>query len=80
MGINMNPLTLPEDRKKSIRIRPGAYRMERINFSDILYIEGQGAYLRIMTQKAKIMTLQNFQNMESLLPSDNFIHYHSLWP
>jgi DNA-binding LytR/AlgR family response regulator len=23
------------------------YRMERINFSDILYIEGQGAYLRI---------------------------------
>jgi DNA-binding LytR/AlgR family response regulator len=52
------------------------YRMERINFSDILYIEGQGAYLRIVTQKAKIMTLQNFQNMENLLPSDNFIRVH----
>jgi two-component system, LytTR family, response regulator len=52
------------------------YRMERINFSDILYIEGQGAYLRIVTLKAKIMTLLNFQNMESLLPSDNFIRVH----
>lgn len=52
------------------------YRMERINFSDILYIEGQGAYLRIVTLKSKIMTLINFQNMESLLPPDNFIRVH----
>jgi len=52
------------------------YRMERINFSDILYIEGQGAYLRIVTQKSRIMTLQSFQNMESLLPSDNFMRIH----
>jgi two-component system, LytTR family, response regulator len=52
------------------------YRMERVNFSDILYIEGQGAYLRIVTHKSKIMTLQNFQNMENLLPSDNFLRVH----
>lgn len=52
------------------------YRMERINYSDIKYIEGQGAYLKIVTYKSKIMTLQNFQNMESLLPSDNFIPVH----
>jgi two-component system LytT family response regulator len=52
------------------------YRMERVNFSDILYIEGKGAYLRIITQKSKIMTLQNFQNMESLLPADNFLRIH----
>ncbi|MCX6303895.1 MAG: LytTR family DNA-binding domain-containing protein [Bacteroidetes bacterium] len=52
------------------------YRMERVNFSDILYIEGQGAYLRIVTIKHKLMTLQNFQHMESLVPSDNFIRIH----
>ena len=52
------------------------YRMERINFSDILYIEGKGAYLRIVTQKTRIMTLQSFHNMESLLPSDNFMRIH----
>ena len=52
------------------------YRMERIDFSDILYIEGQGAYLRIVKQKEKIMSLMNFQNMEKLLPLDNFIRVH----
>jgi two-component system, LytTR family, response regulator len=52
------------------------YRMARINFSDILYIEGQGAYLRIVMQKEKIMTLQNFHNMENLLPPDNFLRVH----
>ncbi|MHC1774795.1 MAG: LytR/AlgR family response regulator transcription factor [Lentimicrobium sp.] len=52
------------------------YRMERINFSDILYIEGKGAYLRLITQKAKIMTLQSFQQMEDQLPADNFMRIH----
>ncbi len=52
------------------------YRMERVNFSDILYIEGKGAYLRIITPKSKIMTLQSFQNMENQLPADNFMRIH----
>jgi two-component system, LytTR family, response regulator len=52
------------------------YRMERINYSDILYIEGKGAYLRIITHKSKIMTLQSFQGMESQLPRDNFMRIH----
>ena len=52
------------------------YRMERVSFSEILYIEGKGAYLRIITPKSKIMTLQSFQNMESSLPSDNFLRIH----
>ena len=52
------------------------YRMERVDFSDILFIEGQGAYLRIVTRQAKIMTIQNFQSMEQVLPSDNFLRVH----
>lgn len=52
------------------------YRMERVNFSDILFIEGKGAYLRIITQKTKVMTLQSFQHMENQLPADNFVRIH----
>jgi DNA-binding LytR/AlgR family response regulator len=52
------------------------YRMERIDFSDILFVEGQGAYLRIVARQAKIMTIQSFQNMEQILPSDNFVRVH----
>ena len=52
------------------------YRMERVDFSDILFIEGQGAYLQIVTRRTKIMTIQNFQNMEQILPPDNFVRVH----
>ncbi len=52
------------------------YRMERIDFKDVLYIEGQGAYLKIITKNHNVMTLQNFHNMKDLLPSDNFIRVH----
>lgn len=52
------------------------YRMERINFIDILYIEGMGAYLQIVTAASKVMTLLNFQQIEALLPTDNFIRTH----
>lgn len=52
------------------------YRMEKINFQDILYIEGMGAYLRIVTLTSKIMTLQSFAQIEQQLPSDNFRRVH----
>jgi DNA-binding LytR/AlgR family response regulator len=52
------------------------YRMERIDFCDILYIEGMGAYLRIVTTHAKTMTLQTFSQLEKGLPPENFHRIH----
>lgn len=52
------------------------YRMERVNFADILYIEGMGAYLQIVTKEAKIMTLLSFLQVSQLLPKENFIRTH----
>lgn len=52
------------------------YRMERINFSDILYVEGQGAYLKIVTLNSNVMTLQSFKNLEKRLPTSNFMRVH----
>jgi two-component system LytT family response regulator len=51
-------------------------RLQKVAFSDILYIEGQGDYLKVVTVAAKIMTLQNFKKFESTLPADNFIRVH----
>ena len=50
--------------------------MERIDFQDILYIEGKGAYLRIVTNQAKIMTLQSFAQIEKQLPQNQFQRVH----
>ena len=52
------------------------FRMQRVDFNDILYIEGMKEYLRIHTTSEKIMTLQNFKSLEEVLPADNFIRVH----
>lgn len=52
------------------------FRMQRIDFDDILYVEGMKEYLRIHTTTERIMTLQSFKNLEEALPSSNFIRVH----
>jgi DNA-binding LytR/AlgR family response regulator len=52
------------------------FRFEKIHFSEILFIEGMGDYLRIYTTTKKIMTLQNFRKMEEMLPRVNFCRVH----
>ncbi|MEI6577360.1 MAG: LytTR family DNA-binding domain-containing protein [Bacteroidota bacterium] len=52
------------------------FRLQRVNFDDILYVEGMGDYLRIHCKHEKIMTLQNFRNMENMLPEQAFLRVH----
>lgn len=52
------------------------YRMQKVNLSDILYIEGQKDYLLVKCKDFRIMTLQNFKNMEERLPAGRFIRVH----
>jgi len=51
-------------------------KLQKVFFSDILFIEGQGDYLRINTKSERIMTLQKFISLEELLPQSNFIRVH----
>ena len=51
-------------------------KLQKVFFNDILFIEGQGDYLRINTPKERIMTLQKFSKLEELLPSSNFMRVH----
>lgn len=52
------------------------YRMQKVLFEEVMYIEGMKDYLRIISKTEKIMTLQNFQGMLDMLPQDNFIRIH----
>lgn len=49
---------------------------QKINFEDILFVEGMRDYLRIWTQKEKIMTLLSFRKLEDALPKLGFIRIH----
>lgn len=52
------------------------YRMEKISFVDILFIEGMGDYRNVQTPGKKILTLQTFGELEKHLPKDKFCRVH----
>lgn len=51
-------------------------RLEKINFEDIMYIEGMRDYRRIHTLTKKVMTLQNFGELEQLIPPSKICRVH----
>ena len=53
------------------------YRIEKIEISDILYIKGMKDYLQIHTIDKKIMTLQTFKNLMTVLPESDFQRVHN---
>lgn len=53
------------------------YRIERIDFKNILYIQGMKDYLQIHTIDKKIMTLQTFKNLLEILPNFDFQRVHN---
>lgn len=51
-------------------------RLEKILFSEVLYIEGMRDYRRIHTTTKRIMTLQNFKELEQIIPASIICRVH----
>jgi two-component system, LytTR family, response regulator len=51
-------------------------RLEKITLTDIIYIEGMRDYRRIHTTTKKIMTLQNFSELEQIIPPNIVCRVH----
>jgi two-component system response regulator LytT len=54
------------------------YKIKRINFNDILYIEGLKDYVKVYTQNAvrPVMSLTTMKLLESKLPVSRFMRVH----
>lgn len=52
------------------------YRLEKIFYKDVLYIEGIGDYRKIITAQAPLLTLQTFHELETLLPKEKICRVH----
>jgi len=52
------------------------YRLQKIIFTEILFIEGMKDYLKIFTSEKKIMTHLSMKKMEDLLPRNKFFRVH----
>ena len=51
-------------------------RLEKIMLNEILYIEGMRDYRRIHTTQKKVMTLQNFSELEKMIPAQVVCRVH----
>lgn len=52
------------------------YKIEKVFFKDVLFIEGMRDYRNIQTESRKILTLQTFGDLEKELPDSLFIRVH----
>jgi len=54
-----------------------AYRMVRIDFKDIRYIEGMREYVRVhLIHDKPVMTLMSMKSLEEVLPAERFMRVH----
>lgn len=60
---------------KTIFVKNG-YALEKIDTTDILYIEGQKEFLQIVMKHKKVMTLMSFKALQDMLPQGNFVRVH----
>jgi len=51
-------------------------KLQKVFYDDILFIEGMGDYIKIVTKNEKILTLQHMKVLEELLPSNCFLRVH----
>lgn len=80
-GVSDDQNLKPETQNSKLLVEPFIFVKEgsslvKINWADILYIEGMKDYARIHTTERKIMALQRLKNLEEQLPSDQFARIH----
>ncbi len=51
-------------------------KLYKINYEDLLYIEGQKAYVTFHTKKKNITALASLKDLEEQLPSSHFLRIH----
>lgn len=51
-------------------------KLIKVNYDEILYIEGLKDYVIIKLQKGRIITLQTMKSLEAKLPSEQFMRVH----
>jgi DNA-binding LytR/AlgR family response regulator len=70
------PNATAEPNASFIFVKDGT-KLVKVNWNDILYIEGLKDYVTIHTHDQKIITLQRLKVLETQLPPDNFIRIHN---
>lgn len=52
------------------------YKLYKVNYDDLLFIEGQHEYVTFHTKTKRITALYSLKNLEDTLPKDKFVRTH----
>ena len=66
---------VPETGNTFVFIKDGT-KLVKINYEDILFVEGLKDYVTIVTRTRKVVSLQRLKSLEMQLPADQFIRIH----
>ncbi len=67
--------TIQDDSQQFLFVK-SEYRLQKINTSDILYLQGNGDYCNIVCADKKILTLEKLSSFENRLSPRQFIRVH----
>ena len=68
--------TIPDSNNSSYFFVKTETRIEKVETSDVLFVEGMGDYWRIVTKNRRIMTLMNARRIEDILHEPQFCRVH----
>lgn len=69
-------VTAPTPARASYIFVKTEYKIQKIDLSDILYMEGLRDYVAIHTTAGKILTLQSMRSFQEQLPESHFMRVH----
>lgn len=69
-------LQQPDKQEEDNIVVKSGYKIYKINYPDLLYVEGQREYVTFHTTKQKITTLLSLKDLEERLPSNLFVRIH----
>lgn len=67
---------VPKEEVKDYIFVKSGYKMVKIRFDDIVYIEGLREYVHIHSMQQSTVTLETLKKLETLLPRKQFIRIH----
>jgi DNA-binding LytR/AlgR family response regulator len=75
-GSNSSNSSTPSTPSNSSLLIKADYKLYKINYDDLLYIEGQHEYVSFYTKGKRITALYSLKSLEEQLPREKFIRVH----
>ncbi|MBQ2851911.1 MAG: response regulator transcription factor [Bacteroidales bacterium] len=76
VNINTSTTVANTDMSNDYLMVKADYKLYKVNYDDLLFIEGQHEYVTFHTKAKRITALYSLKNLEDTLPKDRFVRVH----